>query len=72
MTLKSPHENKLESRDWRIKGHSFIPSKRETLNQYWFNVWPSSQTVAQHQTNIGSTSVFADLMIVTVLFVLRV
>ena len=31
------------------------PSKHETLNQYWFHVGPASQTVAQHETSIGST-----------------
>ena len=32
------------------------PSKRETLNQCWFNVGPSSTTLGQHQIKIGSAS----------------
>ena len=30
--------------------------KHETMTQCWFDVGPSSTTLAQHQTNIGSTS----------------
>ena len=33
-----------------------IPSKRETLTQYCFDVGPPSSTSAQHQNNIGSMS----------------
>ena len=32
------------------------PSKHETFTQCWYNVGPSSTTLAQHCTNIGSTS----------------
>ena len=32
------------------------PSKHETLNHRWFNVGPSSTTLAQHWTNNGTMS----------------
>ena len=31
-------------------------ANKRQLNHCWFDVGPTSQTVAQHQTNIGSTS----------------
>ena len=31
---------------------------QQTLNQCWFNVGPASQTVDQHETNIGSIGPF--------------
>ena len=34
------------------------PSKHYTLNQCWFNAGPASQTLDQHQNNIGSTSCY--------------
>ena len=33
-----------------------IPSKHETLTQCCFDVGPTSKTVGQHQSNIGSMS----------------
>ena len=33
-----------------------LPTKRETLNQSWFNVGPPFATLAQHLTSIGSMS----------------
>ena len=32
------------------------PSKHKTLKQWWLNAGPASETVAQHQAIIGSTS----------------
>ena len=32
--------------------YSGLSSKHGTLYQYWFDVRPASQTVAQHQTSI--------------------
>ena len=32
------------------------PGKHEKLKQCWIDVGPSSATLSQHQTNIGSTS----------------
>ena len=35
-----------------------VPSQHDTLNQCWFNVVPSSVTLAQHWTYIGSLYCF--------------
>ena len=34
----------------------YTPSQHETFTQCWYNVGPSSETLAQHCTNIGWTS----------------
>ena len=34
----------------KLKGH-------DTLTQRWFNVWPASQTVAQHYGNVIASRV---------------
>ena len=36
--------------------HNLFHSKHETLNQCWYNVGPTSATLAQHYINIGSAS----------------
>ena len=33
-----------------------LPDRHETLVPYWFNVGPPSPTLAQHYTNMESTS----------------
>ena len=43
-----------------------VPSIHNTLIRCWFNVGPASQTLGQHYSNIGSTSLVCRLIMICI------